>query len=148
MTKYVGAVLAVLLAVSIVSFGRKEETLGQLVARADAAKPDKQPDLYMEAAERGIKSAGDLYKGDHPKEFREALQQIIKFCDSAHAAAMQSNKHIKSTEIKIRRISLRLRDIKFDADMDDQPQVQTAIDRLESFRTELLHSMFGSKSND
>jgi len=31
---------------------------------------------------------------------------------------------------------------------DEQPPVQAAIDRLEGFRTELLHSMFGSKSND
>jgi hypothetical protein len=30
-------------------------------------------------------------------------------------------------------------------DPDDQPVVQAAIDKLESFRTELLKSMFGSK---
>jgi hypothetical protein len=33
-------------------------------------------------------------------------------------------------------------------DVDDQPLVQASEDKLEDFRTEILKSMFGSKSND
>ena len=61
---------------------------------------------------------------------------------------MHSDKRLKHTEIKIRGISNKLRDLKLNVDIDDQPGVQAAIDRLEGFRTELLHSMFGSKNND
>jgi hypothetical protein len=91
---------------------------------------------------------GDDFKADKMEEFRAAMQQIVKYADSAHSAALHSGKHLKHTEIKIREISNHLRDIKGNVDAEEQPPVQAVIDRLEGFRTELLHSMFGSKSND
>ena len=147
MRRLVGVIL-LLLAAGTASFGRAEETLEQLIARADAARPDQQPDLYMQVAERELKSATEANKSDKIEEFREAVQQVVKYSDSAHSAAMHSGKRLKRTEIKIRQIATRLRDLKLNVGADDQPPVQAAIDRLESFRSELLHSMFGSKSND
>lgn len=44
-------------------------------------------------------------------------------------------------------MSQRLRDIKLDVDPDDQPSVQSAVDKLEHFRAELFKAMFGL-SND
>lgn len=148
MRKLFGAILLFLLAVSTVAYGRTEEPLEQLIARADAARPDQQPDLYMQVAERELKSATEANKSDKIEEFREAVQRIVQYSDSAHSAALHSGKRLKRTEIKIRAIATRLRDIKLNVDADDQPPVQAAIDRLEGFRSELLHSMFGSKSND
>ena len=131
-----------------VSFGRKEETVQELVARAEAAKPDQQPNLYMAAAERQRRAANDAMKADHWEEFRSDVQDIVKYCDRAHKAAITSNKHIKDTEIKIRQISTHLKETKMNVDVDDQPAVQSAIDQLEQYRTDLLRSMFGGKSND
>ena len=148
MRKRIGAILVFLLAAAVLSLGRKEETLEQLIARAEAARPDQQSDLFMQVAERELKSATDAYKASQWEQFRGALQDIVKYSDSAHSAAMHSNKRLKHTEIKIREISNKLRDLKLNVDIDDQPGVQAAIDRLEGFRTELLHSMFGSKNND
>jgi hypothetical protein len=148
MRKRTGAILVFLLAAAVLSLGRKEETLEQLIARAEAARPDQQSDLFMQVAERELKSATDAYKASQWEQFRGALQDIVKYSDSGHSAAMHSNKRLKHTEIKIREISNKLRDLKLNVDIDDQPGVQAAIDRLEGFRTELLHSMFGSKNND
>src|SRR6266851_9496980 len=148
MRKLVGAILLFLLAAATVSFGKSEETIEQLIARADAARPDQQPDLYMQVAQRELKSATEAYKTEQMEEFRTAVQQIVKYSDSAHSAAFHSGKDLKPTEIKIREIAIRLRDIKLNVEADEQPAVQAAIERLESFRTELLHSMFGSKSNN
>src|SRR5713101_739567 len=144
MRKLVGAILLLLLAVGAISWGR-EETLEELIARADAARPDQQPDLYMRVAQLELKSATEAYKADKMDDFRTAVQQIVKYSDSAHSAALHTGKHIKPTEIKIREIAIRLRDIKLNVEVEEQPPVQAAIDRLEGFRTELLHSMFGSK---
>lgn len=148
MRKRIGAILVFLLAAAVLSSGRKEETLEQLIARAEAARPNQQSDLFMQVAERELKSANDAYKASQWEQFRGALQGIVKYSDSAHSAAMHSDKRLKHTEIKIREISNKLRDLKLNVDIDDQPGVQAAIDRLEGFRTELLHSMFGSKNND
>jgi hypothetical protein len=148
MKQHVGVILAVLLAASMGSFGRAEETLEQLISRADAAQPKQQPDLYMQVAERELKITAESYKANKPEDGRAALQQIVNFAGKAHSSAIQSGKRLKHTEIKIRQIAGRLRDMKLNIDVDDQGRVQSAIDKLEDFRTELFRSMFGAKSND
>jgi hypothetical protein len=150
MFKFVGAVAIVVLALTSLSLGKKEETLEELIARADAARPDQQPELYAEIAERQLKALTDSYKGEHWDEFRVQLQDVVKYCDRAQATAIQSKKKVKRTEIKIRQISQRLRDIKLNVDPDDQPSVQAAVDKLEHFRAELFRSLFGlnEKKND
>ena len=148
MRKRVWAVVVCLLAATLFSFGRKEESVEQLIARADAARPDQQPDLYMQVADRELKAVIEASKASQWDQFLTALQQTVKYSDSAHSAALHTDKHLKRIEIKIREISNRLRDLKLNVDVDEQPAVQEAVDRLEGFRTELLHSMFGSKSND
>jgi len=148
MVKYVGAVALVLLAVAVASSGKREETLEQLIARADAARPDQQPDLYVEIAERQMKSLLDASHDERWAEFRVTLQDVIKYCDRAQVTAIQSKKKVKRTEIKIRQISVRLRNMKFDVDADDQPSVQAAVDKLEHFRAELFRSMFNMSEKD
>lgn len=148
MRKLVGVIVLLALAGFPAAWGKDEETVEQLIARADAARPDQQPDLYMQAAQRELKSAVEAYKTDRLEDFRVAVQQTVKYSDSAHAAAIRSNKHLKPTEIKIRQIAIRLRDVMLNVDADEQPGVQAAIDRLEGFRTELLQAMFGSKGNE
>ena len=148
MIKLVGVIALTVLGLVAVSSARKEETLQELVARAESAKTDQQPDLYMEAAERQRRAALDALKSEHWDEFHTDLKDVANYCDKAHKAAIASGKKIKNTEIKIRRISTRLRETRLDVGVDDQPAVQAVIDQLEEFRTELLRSMFGGKGND
>ena len=148
MIKFAGAVSVVLMALSTVSLARKEETLQELVARAEAAAPDKQPDLYMEAADRQRQAANGAVKDGNWEEFRKDLKDVVGYCDKAHRISIDSNKSLKNTEIRIRRISAHLKEAKFDVDVDDQATVQTAIDQLEEFRTELLRKMFEGKRHD
>jgi hypothetical protein len=98
----------------------------------------------MEIAQREFRSATDAYQASKVDDFGAAMGQIVKYSDSARAAALHSGKHVKNTEIKIREIVIRLRDLKLNVDVDDEPPVQATIDRLEGFRTELLHAMFGA----
>ncbi len=147
MRKLVGALLLLALAVGTAALGA-EETTEELIARASVARADQQPDLYMEVAQRELRAATDANKADKDSEFLAAVEQIVKYSDIAHAAAIHSGKHLKNTEIKIREIVLRLRDVKLNVDVDEQPPVQSAIDQMEGFRTELLNGMFGTKKQD
>lgn len=147
MRKMVGAILILVVVAAMPSVGA-EETTEELIARANAARADQQPDLYMEVARRELRAATDAHKADKDTEFLAAVEQIVKYSDSAHAASIHTGKHLKNTEIKIREIVIRLRDLKLNVDMDQQPPVQAAIDRLEGFRTELLNGMFGTKNQD
>jgi len=148
MVKYVGAVALVLVALAVASSGKKQETLEQLIARADAARPDQQPDLYVEIAERQMKSLSNASQGERWAEFRVELADVVKYCDRAQATAIQSKKKVKRTEIKIRQISQRLRNMKLDVNPDDQPSVQAAVDKLEHYRAELFKSMFSIGDKD
>ena len=144
-------VLTVLILVAAscsVCSARQQESLEQLMAKADAASSGQQADLCMEVADRELKLTTEAYKASKAEEGRASLQQIVKYSDKAHSAAIQSGKRLKHTEIKMRQIAGHLRDLKFNVDVDDQPIVQAVVDKLEEFRTEMLKSMFGSKSND
>lgn len=141
----VWALVLGLLVAAAFSFARKEETLEQLITRANEARPDQQADLYMEVADRELKFALEANKAGQSEALRSALQQIVKYSGSAHTLAMHSDKRLKRTEIKLRAISAKLRDLKSNAEVDDQAPVQSAIDQVEAFRTDLLHAMFGSK---
>jgi hypothetical protein len=127
---------------------RQQDSLEQLMAKADAASGGQQTDLCLEVAERELKLTTEAYKANKPEEAQTPLQQIVKYADKAHSTAIQSGKRLKHTEIKMRQIAGHLRDLKFNVDVDDQPMVQAAVDKLEEFRTQILKSMFGSKSND
>ncbi len=118
------------------------------MAKADAAPARQQSDLCIEVADRELKLAIQAFKANNSDEGRSSLQQILKYADKARAAAIQSGKRLKHTEIKIREIAERLRDLQFNVDVDDQPLVQATVDKLEDFRTQILKSIFGSKNND
>jgi len=131
---------------ALAAFGAEQETLDQLIARANAASLSQQPDLYLEVADREVKAATDSYKANKPEDGRSALQQTVNYADQAHAMVLKSGKKLPHTEIKIRRMSARLRDLKQNVDADEQAGVQSAVDKLEAFRTDLLKTMFGAKN--
>ena len=137
-----------LVAAVFIAWARNRETLEQLIARANAAQVGQQPDLYVEVAERELKLALDAFNAGQAEPAHSSLRALVEYADKARAASLQSGKRLKHTEIKMRQMALRLRDLKSNVDVDDQTTVQTAVDRLEDFRTQLLQAMFGSKKND
>lgn len=142
------AAVVVILGACALTFARSEDSLAQLMAKADSASAGQQAELCTQVADRELKLTINWYKQNKIEDARSSLQQIVNYSDKAHSAAIHSGKKLKHTEINIRRIAGHLRDLKFNVDVDDQPIIQAAIDKLETFRTELLKSMFGSKNND
>jgi len=136
-------IAAVLLAISLLAFAYKTETLQELMARAESAKVEDRPALCVEIAERQLKSADELYTAGKVDDARTALQDVVTYSEKAHDAAIQSGKKVKNTEIAFRKMAAKLRDIKRSVNFDDQAPVQAAADRLESLRTDLLSHMFG-----
>ena len=60
---------------------------------------------------------------------------------------MKTGKHLKKTEIAMRKIVSHLGEMKHAATVEDQPTIQDAIDRLEKVRTDLLNRMFSPKAD-
>lgn len=141
-----GLILLFLAVSALTALGAEKETLEQLIARANSASTSQQPDLYLEIADREAKLGIDAYKANKPDDGHSAVQQVVTYAGKAHDNVLKSGKKLPHTEIKIRRLSARLRDLKQNVDADQQAEVQAAVDKLESFRTDLLKAMFGSKN--
>lgn len=121
------------------------ETAADLAARAKSAPLDHQPELYIRAAWHEEKLIIQLYNDGKSDEAAAALKDLVSYADSAADTATRSHKRIKNTEIDLRKISEKLRDLKRTLNFDDQPAVQAASDHLENLRTNLLSLMFGKE---
>jgi hypothetical protein len=145
MKTYIGIILLCLFAAAPVLMASEGEGgLEKLIARADSTQPPR-PELFLEVADLELKSAIEAYKENKAGDGRAAMQQLVDYAGKAQALVLTSGKKLPQTEIKIRRMSNHLRDLKLNVEADDQPAIQAAIDKLEDFRTELLKTMFDLK---
>ena len=138
-------IIVTLLAMVLPALARTDETLEQLIARAESARPEDRVPLYIEAARRQLDAADQFYTEGKMGPAHQALQDVAAYSDKARDAALQSNKKLKDTEIAMRKMAHRLRDIGGTVAFDEQPTLQATADHLEQIRTELLHRMFEKK---
>jgi hypothetical protein len=121
------------------------ETAADLATRAKSAPLDHQPELYTRAAWHQEKLIIQLYNDGKSDEAATGLKDLVSYADSAAEAATRSRKRIKNTEIDLRKMAEKLRDLKRTLNFEDQPAVQAATDHLENLRTNLLSLMFGKE---
>ncbi|MGO9123881.1 MAG: hypothetical protein ACLP6G_03235 [Terriglobales bacterium] len=119
------------------------ETLQHLIARAEAARPEDRPGLYIEIAERQLKAMNELFSASKDEEAVAAVKDVVTYSEKAHDAAIASRSKLKDTEISLRKMAAKLRDIRRTLGFDEQAPLQAASDRLEGLRTDLLSKMFG-----
>ena len=123
----------------------QKESVAQLVDRAKTAPVDRQPEIYIRAAEQQLKIVIQLYNEGKADDARAGLNDVIAYADYATDTAIKSRKHVKNIEIELRKMAEKLRDLKRTLNFEDQPPVQTAMDHLENLRTNLLALMFGKE---
>jgi len=124
---------------------RNDENLSQLIARAESAPPGERPGLYIQIARQQAEAADKLYREGNAEAGSQALNDTVTYGEKARDAAASTGKKLKDTEIALRKIAEKFRDVKHNLPFDDQAPVQQAIDRLEKMRTDLLSAMFGKK---
>lgn len=122
------------------------ESIPQLISRAEAARLEDRPQIYAEIAQRQLRNADQLYNDGKAEQAQAAVKDVVTYSDKATDAATKSGKKLKNTEIAVRRMAEKLRDIKRSLSFEDQPPVQSAIEHLEGLRTELLNRMFGKEA--
>ncbi len=132
-----------LLASALPGLGSKEPAVQELAAKAEAARLEDRPRLYLDIAQRQLLSANESYRAGRSEEGRAAVDDVVLYTGKARDAAIQSGRKLKDTEIIVRKMADKLRDLKRTLNFDDQAPVQNAADQLETMRTELLSHMFG-----
>lgn len=136
------AVAALLVAVVSLPLLARQETVDELKAKLGSAKESDQPRLCLEIARLQLDASEKAYQASQLPQAQELLKDVVDYSQKAGDAARESHKHIKKTEIEVRKMSRRLQDLKPTVDIDSRQPVQDAINRLEHIRTQLLMQMF------
>jgi len=123
----------------------KEQSIQELIARANSAPVKEQPALFVEVAERELKVADELYTTGKVDEARQAVGDIVTYSQKAHDSAIESGKKLKNVELAARKMSHKLVDMKRTLNFEDQAPVQSAADRLQALADDLLSRMFGKE---
>ena len=149
--------LVLLVAASLVAFGPaaagppasagKDETLNQLIARAESARREDRPALYLEIARQKAEAADQFYHAGNTEAGNASLQDVVTFSRKATVASIDTGKRLKNTEIALRKMVEKFRDLKRAVAFEDQAPIQQTMDELEKMRTDLLSAMFGKKKS-
>jgi hypothetical protein len=122
----------------------KDETVDELKARFESARPEDRAELGIRIAQQQLRNADKLYSSGEPDKARAALDDIAGYSEKARDAATKTGKRLKNDEIDVRKMADKLRDIKRTLSYEDQPPIEQAIRRLEDVRTTLLKAMFAN----
>lgn len=152
MTRIQVRILTLLAVASLSAFGgnalaAKDETLDQLIARADSARLEDRPALYLEIARRKTDAVDKSYNSGNAEAATATLQDVEAFSRKATNTSIQTGKKLKNVEIGLRKMAEKLRDVKRTVAFEDQAPIQGTVDQLEQMRTDLLYAMFGKKNN-
>lgn len=134
--------IVVLLLLSAGAWADTQESVEALKARADKAPPKEQVQLFTKIAERQLDALDQAYNGGTVQEAQTALADVVHYGVKAAQVSSETGKHMKHTEIAMRKMSSRLEDIRKTLDVDDRPALADAIQKLETARTDLLNRMF------
>jgi hypothetical protein len=132
----------VTLAGSAQLYARSEPTIDELKAQISHADVRDRPPLCLKVSERQLQEADKFYANGDSEAAKGALTDVVSFAEQAGNYSIQAHKHEKQSEIALRKAARKLADLKHAVSVEDQQQVQSAIDRLQKIRDDLLQAMF------
>ena len=124
----------------------RNETLEEMRARADHAHGGDQAKLCIEYAHAELEHANYLYTKGDVEQGQAAVASVMEYARKGAAAATSSGKRLKQTEIELRKLEHRMKDIGDSLSLDDRPPVMKNVDELEQVRTSLLTAMWGAQA--
>ncbi len=122
------------------------ETPSELKARADAARGVEQAKLCMEYARVELEDSNVLFTNGEVDKAQAEVRQVVEYARKAADAASAAGKHLKETEIKLRKVQERMHDIGASLAFEDRPPVQQAVDEIDQIRTDLMIRMWGPEA--
>lgn len=124
----------------------KSESLDELKTRADNAHGGDQAKLCVEYAQAELEHANDLFTQGDVDHAQSAVKTVMEYVRKGSDAAKSSGKRLKQTEIELRKLQKRMKDIAESLNLDDRPPVLKSVDEIEQLRAGLLSAMFGPQA--
>jgi hypothetical protein len=133
------AVLIMLAAVCVVA----AQNPAELKAHADASHGGEQAKLCLEYAHLQLEAADKLFTNGDADQGQANIQEVVAYSRKAADAATSSGKHVKETEIKLRKLAERMHDIGETLAFEDRQPVRQAVEQLQQIRSDLMVKMWG-----
>jgi len=124
----------------------KNESPAELKARADNSHGGEEAKLCIEYAHAELEYANDLFIKGQVDEAQAAVKSVMEYVRKGSDAARSSGKRLKQTEIELRKLQKRMKDIGESLNLDDRPPVLKSVDEIEQVRAGLLTAMFGAQA--
>ncbi len=124
----------------------KTESAAELKTRADNAHGADEAKLCIEYAHAELEYANELFTKGNVDEAQAAVKSVMEYVRKGSEAARSSGKRLKQTEIELRKLQKRMKDIGDSLNLDDRPPVLKSVDEIEQLRAGLLAAMFGPQA--
>jgi hypothetical protein len=124
----------------------KTESLADLKTRADNAHGGEEAKLCIEYAQAELEHANDLFTAGDVDQAQSAVTSVMEYVRKGSSAAESSGKRLKQTEIELRKLEKRMKDIAGSLNLDDRPPMLKSVDEIEQLRAGLLAAMFGPQA--
>src|SRR5437762_6599636 len=104
------------------------DRLAHLKAKAATANPADQEKLFLEIAHAEFDAANAAFAAGNAQQAQGALADLEDYAQRAALLAVVHRKRMKNTEIELRKISDRLKNLKPTLNVEDRLPVQKTID--------------------
>ncbi len=134
--------ILVLMLSSAVLAADKQESVESMKARFERTAPKDRVELALKIAEQQLVVMDKAYADGNVDAGRAALADVQTFGIQAAENSATTGKHMKQTEIALRKMTVRLENIRRTLSVDDRAPVGEAIQKVDGARNELLNRMF------
>jgi hypothetical protein len=138
--RYAAVVLA------LAGLARATDSPAELKARADAATGATQAKLCLEYAHVQLAAADNLFNQGDVEKGQADIREVVDYAHKAANAASASGRHLKETEIDLRKLAKRMHDIGESLDLEDRDPVRKAVEEIDQIRSELMVRMWGPQA--
>lgn len=115
----------------------------ELKAKAEHKGEADRGRIYADIARELVELANTQFTNGYPVKGQESIKDAVSYAEKSAASAEEKGRKIKNAEITLRETARRIEELRRTLDVDDQPPLKDAVDRLEALRKQLLQRMFG-----
>jgi|1185.fasta_scaffold314611_2 hypothetical protein len=117
--------------------------IDELKAKAERKGEADRGRIYADIAHELVELANAQFTNGDAEKGHASIKDAVAYAEKAAASAEEKGHKIKNAEITLRETSRRIEEVRKTLDIDDQPPLKDAVQKLEALRKQLLQRMFG-----
>lgn len=115
-----------------------------LQRRADVASGGDCARISMQAARATLEDGGRRFAAGEMARAHQDVDTAVRYAKRSVDCSLQSRKAEKGTEIDLRKLIRKMRDVLQALDSEDRPHVSQSLSELEKQRDRMLQALFGT----